>query len=291
MPVCSAWVLCLGASLAWSAWVLCPGARCGAGEGEAGGERRSSRKLASRGPVRCRVASGLRRFRSAASRPRRSPRTSGMDHAGVRPTPVGGTATTPAYTHRGRPSGPGARESVPTRFHAMPGAHVRHQVFSGPRATGIFPDLRRPGRCTGTSPPRAGFLRLRLGDRWCSPAATWGGFARPDEGVRGAVHPPTPPPVRLGRGVEWRDRGYFVHRLPRSCRFRRSNRPGWPWPAREQGPRHDCDHRLLADARPRRSAVAAGGVRSDERSTAPPTQGMTESRKDRSKEYAGTCAA
>jgi hypothetical protein len=65
MPMCSARVLCLGASLAWSAWVLCPGARCGAGEGEAGGEWRSSRKLASRGPVRCRVASGLRCFRSA----------------------------------------------------------------------------------------------------------------------------------------------------------------------------------------------------------------------------------
>lgn len=42
-------------------------------------------------------------------------------------------STTPAYTHRGRPSGPVARESVPTRFHAMPGAHFGHPVFRGSR--------------------------------------------------------------------------------------------------------------------------------------------------------------
>lgn len=39
--------------------------------------------------------------------------------------------------HRGRPSGPVARESVPTRFHAMPVAHFGHPVFRGSRATAI----------------------------------------------------------------------------------------------------------------------------------------------------------
>lgn len=38
--------------------------------------------------------------------------------------------------HRGRPSGPVARESVPTRFHAMPGAHFGHPVFRGSRFSG-----------------------------------------------------------------------------------------------------------------------------------------------------------
>lgn len=56
------------------------------------------------------------------------------DHAVLRRGRVGRAPTTPAYTHRGRPSGPVARESVPTRFHAMPGAHFGHPGFRGSRA-------------------------------------------------------------------------------------------------------------------------------------------------------------
>lgn len=62
------------------------------------------------------------------------------DHVSQIPRATGGRVrgapTTPAYTHRGRPSWPVARESVPTRFHAMSGAHFGHPVFRGSRATG-----------------------------------------------------------------------------------------------------------------------------------------------------------
>lgn len=71
-------------------------------------------------------------------------------------------ATTPAYTHRGRPSGPVARESVPTRFNAMPGAHLGHPVSRGSRGTVHTsrppprPFLGRPCGATRTSRERCG---------------------------------------------------------------------------------------------------------------------------------------
>ncbi|SOD68649.1 hypothetical protein SAMN06272781_1695 [Streptomyces sp. 1222.2] len=63
--------------------------------------------------------------------------------------------TTPASTHRGRPSGPVARESVPTRFHAMPGSPFGHPAFRrslAPTDTSRPATTAAPGRWCGTRP-------------------------------------------------------------------------------------------------------------------------------------------
>lgn len=73
----------------------------------------------------------------------------------------------------------------------------------------------------------------------------------------GGLHVPGPgPPALPGResartvgGVSWCYRGYFVHRLPCRCRFRRFDHAG-PVPiGQEQGSRHDCDRLPHADPR------------------------------------------
>ncbi len=123
------------------------------------------------------VGRGVRdRFRNAGPAPLRvhDVVVAPLRTSGERITPIFGRPRPPyandpgVSIHRGRPSGPVARESVPTRFHAMPGTHFGHPVFPG----------SHPCPCRHRTRPGAGRTRQKYWSEKLSstcPTPAWPG--------------------------------------------------------------------------------------------------------------------